>query len=376
MLRRMNSLNKLQISYGEPAMVKQLRRINITGDWHIDFPAGRGAPDHIVIPELISWSDSDHEGVKYFSGIATYNKKFYIPPEYIDDELIISLDLGKVREVIEIYLNGKNMGILWKQPYQMDITRAAQAGENTITLEVANTWSNRLTGDGLLPEGERYTKTNITGPDFLKKTLWKDVPLLESGYLFLYGDMNEAGAIATVCTVSLTAKVNITPAVPIPLSGSRSRTKPFEGIHDSIYARAIVFSDGGNKAAIISAEIIGFSNSFCEETSGLIEQKVGIKQENILLTVIHNHSGPVTRVYKDDVSPEVNAYADELKKKLIRLVIEADGNIQLGRNPCGPCDHEVGVVHIDDVEGNIMSLLLNWLCHAVGYGSQKLLYQR
>ena len=73
-----------------------------------------------------------------------------------------------------------------------------------------------------------------------------------------------------------TAKVNITPALPIPMSGYRSRTKPFEGIHDSIYARAIVFSDGENKAALISAEIIGFSNSFCEETSSLIEQEVGI----------------------------------------------------------------------------------------------------
>lgn len=192
-----------------------------------------------------------------------------------------------------------------------------------------------------------------------------------------------------------TAKVNITPAVPIPMSGYRSRNKPFEGIHDSIYARAIVFSDRENKAVIISAEVIGFSNSFCEETSSLIEQKLGIPQENILLSVVHNHSGPVTRVYTDDVSPEVIAYANELKQKLVELVFEADrnlqavslgagkgecrmninrraedgnGNIQLGRNPYGPCDHEVGIVRIDDVEGNIMSLLLNWPCHAVVMG--------
>jgi hypothetical protein len=65
----------------------------------------------------------------------------------------------------------------------MDITWAAKAGENTLTLEVANTWSNRLTGDGLLPEGERFTKTNITGPDLQKNTLWKDAPLLESGIM-------------------------------------------------------------------------------------------------------------------------------------------------------------------------------------------------
>ena len=208
-----------------------------------------------------------------------------------------------------------------------------------------------------------------------------------SGFTFFPSETSEISAG--------TARVNITPAIPIPMSGYRSRTKPFDGIHDSIYARAIVFSDGENKAAVLLAEIIGFSNSFCEETASLIEQEVGIKRENILLSVVHNHSGPVTRVYQDNVSPEVNAYADELQQKLVGLVIEADGdlqpvaigagkgecrmninrraedgngNIQLGRNPYGPCDHEVGVVRIDDATGNIMSLLLNWPCHAVVMG--------
>jgi hypothetical protein len=158
-------------------------RVNVTGDWQVDFPSGWGAPDHIVMPELISWTDSELEGVKYFSGIATYHKKLNIPRVYIDDELVLILDLGKVREVVEIYLNGESLGILWKPPYKMDITQAVKPGENTLTLEVANTWSNRLTGDGQLPESKRYTKTNITGPDYLTRTLWKDAPLLESGLM-------------------------------------------------------------------------------------------------------------------------------------------------------------------------------------------------
>jgi hypothetical protein len=157
--------------------------MDMTGDWQIDFPAGWGAPDHIVIPELISWTDSDHEGVRYFSGIATYKKKFDILPEYMNDGLNILLDLGEVREVVEIYLNGEQIGILWKPPYQKDVTRAVRAGENTLSIEVANTWSNRLTGDGMLPEGERYTKTNITGPNYQTSTLWKDAPLLKSGLM-------------------------------------------------------------------------------------------------------------------------------------------------------------------------------------------------
>jgi hypothetical protein len=71
----------------------------------------------------------------------------------------------------------------WTFPYRIDITQAVKPGENTLTLEVANTWSNRLTGDDMLPESERYTKTNITGPDYLTRTRWKDAPLLESGLM-------------------------------------------------------------------------------------------------------------------------------------------------------------------------------------------------
>jgi neutral ceramidase len=210
----------------------------------------------------------------------------------------------------------------------------------------------------------------------------------------------EPHAAATPQLSAGTAKINITPPVPIPMSGYRSRTKPLEGIHDSIYARAVVFSDGEHKAAIVSAEIIGLSNAFCEETSGLIEKATGIPQECILLTVVHNHSGPVTRVYATDVSPDVKNYSAELQQKILTLVTEADsrlqpvrlgagkgecrmninrraedghGHIQLGRNPYGPCDHEVGVVRMDDSRGKILSLLVNWPCHGVVMGPRNYL---
>jgi len=155
----------------------------ITGPWSIDFPPDWGAPDQAIFPELISWTDSDQEGIRYFSGIATYNKEFEIPREHIDEDLLVILDLGKVREVAEVYLNGEKLRILWKAPYQLDVSRAIKPGINSLRMEVANTWSNRLTGDGRNPEGKQYTKTNITGPNFLDNMLWKDAPLLESGLM-------------------------------------------------------------------------------------------------------------------------------------------------------------------------------------------------
>jgi neutral ceramidase len=196
------------------------------------------------------------------------------------------------------------------------------------------------------------------------------------------------------------AMINITPETSIPMSGYGSRKDPFEGIHDSIFARAIVFSDGTNKAVVVSAEIIGLSDFFVDDITKRIEQETGIRRDHILMSVVHNHSGPVTRVYNKNVSPEVDDYVNTLREKLVQLVINADkdlkpasigagtgeckmninrrandgkGNIQLGRNPYGPCDHEVGVIRIDDEQGNIISLLIDWPCHAVVMGPRNLL---
>ena len=197
-----------------------------------------------------------------------------------------------------------------------------------------------------------------------------------------------------------TASINITPEKPIPMSGYGVRKEAFTGVHDSIYARAIVFSDGENKAAILSAELIGFSDAFCDELSHDIETKTGIKKEYILISAVHSHGGPVTKVYSDGESQEVDAYVEQLRHKLIQLLVQADrnlkpaqigagkgecrmninrrvkdvdGNIQLGRNPYGPCDHEVGVVRIDDDQGNILSVMLNWPCHGVVLGPRNTL---
>lgn len=155
----------------------------IEGPWDVHFPAGWGAPPSKLFSELISWTKADENAIKYFSGIATYNKKFDIPGRLVADDVELVLDLGKVREVADVYLNGRHLGILWKQPYRIDITGAAGAGSNNLVIEVANTWNNRLVGDGKLPEERRFTHTNIVkGPTAWMKP-WKNVDLLESGLI-------------------------------------------------------------------------------------------------------------------------------------------------------------------------------------------------
>jgi neutral ceramidase len=191
------------------------------------------------------------------------------------------------------------------------------------------------------------------------------------------------------------SKIIITPETPVPMSGYGGRTAPFKGIHDDLFARVIVFSDGINKAVLISADVIGFSNSFWEETTLRITKETGIKKEYVLLSAVHNHGGPVTKVYEEDSSAQVNAYVEELKNKIIiatkdaiknmvpvnigagkgeckmninRRAPDGKGGIELGQNPYAPCDHEVGVISVIDKSGNPLAIIMNWPCHGVVLG--------
>ena len=191
-----------------------------------------------------------------------------------------------------------------------------------------------------------------------------------------------------------TSKVLITPKTPIPMAGYSGRKGPFKGVHDDLYARVIVFSDGVNKAATITNEIIGHSSALWDEITTRIEKETGIKKDYILLSAIHTHSGPAININSES-APEVVTYVEELKAKLVSATKEAmskmvdaqigagkgeckmnmnrramngKGTVDLGLNPYAPCDHEVGVIRIDDKSGKNLALMMNWPCHAVVLG--------
>lgn len=130
--------------------------IDLSGEWTVRFPAGRGAPKEIKLPNLISLHTHDIKGVKYFSGIATYLKKFYIEKSLLKKNKHLFLDLGRVEVSAEVFLNGKALGILWTRPYQVEITSIVKEGENNLLVRVANLWPNRLIGDEQLPPEYGY----------------------------------------------------------------------------------------------------------------------------------------------------------------------------------------------------------------------------
>ncbi len=126
--------------------------LKIVGSWDVQFAPNWGAPPRVQFPDLISWSDHPDTGVKHFSGKATYRKNIVIPNDMIHKERLLFLDLGEVEVMAIVKLNGKELGILWKKPFRIDITNAAKPGENSLELTVVNLWPNRIIGDAHLPE--------------------------------------------------------------------------------------------------------------------------------------------------------------------------------------------------------------------------------
>jgi hypothetical protein len=133
----------------------------LAGPWNIDFQPNRGAPAGITEGTLRSWSDNPNQDVRYFSGVAVYTKSFTLARRGRKLGTHLTLDLGDLREVAEVTLNGHPIGILWNPPFVLDITDAVQSGENRLQVKIANLWVNRLIGDAQPDVTTKYTFTTI-----------------------------------------------------------------------------------------------------------------------------------------------------------------------------------------------------------------------
>jgi hypothetical protein len=124
-----------------------LKPVEVTGPWTLSFPPNWGAPPKVTLDKLISWTDHSEDGVKYFSGTATYTRPLDISADRLGPDRVLLLDLGQVKNLAQVKLNGQDLGILWKPPFRVDISRVAHAGNNDLEVAVTNLWPNRLIGD-------------------------------------------------------------------------------------------------------------------------------------------------------------------------------------------------------------------------------------
>jgi hypothetical protein len=144
--------------------------------WTVRFQKARGAPEAITFDRLVSWTKRSEDGIRHFSGTATYVKGINVSTDRLAEGRRVYLDLGDVRHVAEVIVNDKPQGVLWKPPFRVDITEASLPGANKVEVRVTNVWKNRLVGDSKLPPVSRLTWTSYP---FHKP----DAPLLDSGLL-------------------------------------------------------------------------------------------------------------------------------------------------------------------------------------------------
>lgn len=144
--------------------------------WTVSFQPGRGAPESATFDKLASLTESSVFGIKYFSGAATYTNTFRMKKKEIKDQDAVILDLGDVKDLAEVTVNGRNLGVYWNAPFKVDITDAVRGGTNTIEIKVVNMWHNRLVGDVQPDATETITYTQM---EFFKP----DEPLLPAGLL-------------------------------------------------------------------------------------------------------------------------------------------------------------------------------------------------
>jgi hypothetical protein len=156
----------------------------IDGSWNVSFDPQWGGPDSVTFPELIDWTTHMDKGIKYYSGTAAYHKTFNIGFELQKDKQYF-LQLGSIKDVgiAKVKINGKDKGILWTAPFRVDISKELQKGNNTLAIEVVNSWYNRVAGDQTFPDRKQYTSTNINlNRDFRGRPL-DEIPLETSGLL-------------------------------------------------------------------------------------------------------------------------------------------------------------------------------------------------
>jgi len=149
--------------------------LTITNTWTVSFDSKWGGPKQIQFSTLSDWSTNSNIGIKNYSGIAIYKTTFDIPSTTPTQQLRLSL--GTVHNMASVKLNGKNLGIVWCDPWTIDIPAGLLTEKgNQIEITVANLWVNRLIADQALPPEKRLTWTT-------RNPFKPNTPLVSSGLI-------------------------------------------------------------------------------------------------------------------------------------------------------------------------------------------------
>lgn len=217
--------------------------------------------------------------------------------------------------------------------------------------------------------------------------------------LSVYGQPVKKGSKDDVLKAGL-AKIDITPDIPVRLYGYSSRKTLSEGVHDKLYARAVVFENSGNKLVLVSSDLGSYGSEVFDVIQKSILDKFRLKESELFLSAIHSHSTPILSVSSMSADTNNVIYTEALNKKLLLVIEEAfrnlepvqagvgkgsspvgsnrremrpDGSITLGRNPYGPTDKEVLVMKILQADGSPAGAIYDYATHATSLGARNML---
>ncbi len=274
----------------EPQQVAQL-----SGPWEVSFDPKWGGPERVTFDTLQDWSQRAEEGIKFYSGTAVYRKSFDAPK--VPGGQRLYLNLGVVKNLARVRLNGKDLGVVWCAPWWVDITGVVKTKGNRLEIAVADLWPNRLIGDQALPVEQRLTWTTWN-------PFTKDSPLLESGLLgpvtlvaerpdgagTRKGSGASAGAArAGACTITQDPVAKL---VTMADAGSNLVLRlNYDGrcLLDSVVVRGreVVAPETGVCSAIL------VSNQWFTTRSGLASPKIAVAQDRVKVSDIAYGGGGV-----------------------------------------------------------------------------------
>lgn len=199
------------------------------------------------------------------------------------------------------------------------------------------------------------------------------------------------------------AQTKVTPEQPVVMSGYGGRTKPFAGVTADLFVKVMVLEDQtGQRGVIVTSDLLGFPAAVAEPICERIQQKAGLKRDQILLNSSHTHAGPKLSLDApaDDATDSGEAlrtveYTRSLQDKVVEAVVQAASRLEpaklsfgggvihfamnrreftpngviLGVNPRGLADRSVPVLRVDTPDGQLRAVLLGAGTHGTTLGA-------
>ncbi|KAA6441800.1 glycoside hydrolase [Dyadobacter flavalbus] len=157
---------------------RKSEEFTIKGNWELTFLKGRpNVPAATKLNEMKSWTMLPDSAI-YFSGTACYKITFDVPRQLLGSKSVL-LDLGDVREVATVRLNGKSVGTAWSIPFQLPLSKDLKEKGNILEIEITNLSANYMRlRDQQKPEWKKFNDINIVDITYQKfdAAKWEPMP--------------------------------------------------------------------------------------------------------------------------------------------------------------------------------------------------------